>query len=450
MKLHHLICSIGLFLTPIGHALDLPPGYGVIQANTFAHNYPRLILQATGYPWRTVGKLLSGMVDAGCTATLIGERLIVTNRHCVGETSSEGSAIRKGEFYFLTSLNGDQYYAQSTPAWPIAWGSKSGDGEDWAVLELEAPIGKQLGYLGLDSGGVRLNGFAGELPSVAAPGQADLCSETASPWSGLRAELSHQTGGNWMMDVSSPNSARLCMAGYPGDLGGNTMALSYNCGIVGSSSTYIHDCPSSRGSSGTSLFYKEGGKFYVVALNRAGGRPGEASLLAVPFGYKNANLALSVEPIIRTLDRMSAVQPEKAGFYFVDNRTTISSYYAYTKKVWLDFKHQALTHNPCGLMVMQGMQNDGLIDAQMYWRADILSLIQQKATIAHPSKPNVKIPAKLVISATVMRDNLAAIQLYSYDQFRESYPNKGIKKTVKVPEYCHVSEKEIFEFLNSL
>lgn len=294
MAFNQFVTLLGLlFALPMAGAVVVPKFQApslVQKAHVFKHNSPRLMIYSQNFPWRAIGKLVVGIGKTeGCTASLVAEDLILTNRHCV----EINKAIHTGAFYFFPMLNGDFVHATPYLAMVVDNGPDIVANNDWALLQLTTPIGKKLGYLGVDRDGERLPDFNGEqtLPEAF---EVDLCRNTRSPFEFLRLA---QRNGAWLLEPSVPHRPLVCMAGFPGDLGGSTLALSSQCGLLGQNGNqfreWLHDCPGSKGTSGSPMFYREGSSFFIAALNSGespGATPGN-SLIYVPFGSNNFNAA---------------------------------------------------------------------------------------------------------------------------------------------------------------
>lgn len=73
----------------------------------------------------------------------------------------------------------------------------------------------------------------------------------------------------------------------------------------------LHDCSSSRGSSGGGMFVWDAGRrgYYIVAINVAENRKGEVSE-TVPYSHDKANIAI---PTYRFFDTLKALLGRQAG-----------------------------------------------------------------------------------------------------------------------------------------
>jgi V8-like Glu-specific endopeptidase len=176
------------------------------------------ITSTKDYPFRVFGLLQSESASGGfgtCSATLIGPRTILTAAHCLYNHDEGGWNV---DFLFAPGLNGFDDAPFGVAGWENAYILEGyisnyqgyyGSVVDWdlGVVILDRPIGDQLGWLGF-----------GHEPNL----------------------------GNFAADI----------IGYPGDKPGGTMWQA-NCDIhpenVGEI-TFIYDCDTYPGSSGSSVF----------------------------------------------------------------------------------------------------------------------------------------------------------------------------------------------------
>lgn len=177
------------------------------------------------YPESTVGKVIFKRENGnyyGCTASLIDRDHILTNAHCVFEESGDKfilSEAWKSSFYFYP------YYRKDNVLDRAGWKSivvsedyinkgPTYSGQDWAIIRIDKAFGDVFGWLNL-------------------------------------AKFKYDDYHNL------PNKVNLI--GYSGDLYQDKPGAHYDCNIRGVvhysfGSRLTHDCDSTKGSSGSSLY----------------------------------------------------------------------------------------------------------------------------------------------------------------------------------------------------
>ncbi len=289
------------------------------SANTFTHNPPRLIIASEDYPWRAFGKLINcPNCKSGCSAFLVSDKHIVTNRHCVFDEENP-TQLASLDFYFVRNPRGDDYTAEAFTARLVQDGFAASNttdtAYDWAILELNYAIGNEVGYVGFQSPdtSIQWRGFRGtrDETSPLSPFSnpyKDLCSDTQNPYPSF-IELTNASPKDprWFihpMDI--PNAPLLCSAGFPGDVGDMNLVLSEKCTFVGrANNSYLHDCASTRGSSGAPIFYKDSDELIkVISVNRGGYRPGDVSVTNAPINMNNTNISTEVILLMQEIERL--------------------------------------------------------------------------------------------------------------------------------------------------
>lgn len=116
----------------------------------------RMTVDAQEYPWSALGRVnLAG--QGFCTGILIGPDEVLTQARCL-YAGREGRWLRPQELHFIAAYQKDSYLADSKVAdFTVAPGFNPQGGvslanltNNWAVVKLQQPIGRQTGWLGLE------------------------------------------------------------------------------------------------------------------------------------------------------------------------------------------------------------------------------------------------------------------------------------------------------------
>ena len=128
-------------------------GFGVDPSQAAQNFDGRVMVNAMEYPWSALGRLnVGGRIY--CTGALISDRHVLTKAKCL-YNSTEGRWWHPMELHFLAGYERENYRIHSAIArYQVAPGYGTGETladliNNWAVLTLEQPIGREAGWIGL-------------------------------------------------------------------------------------------------------------------------------------------------------------------------------------------------------------------------------------------------------------------------------------------------------------
>lgn len=207
-------------------------------------------------PWAQVG-LLRMSAGTSCTATLVGEDVIVTAAHCLH--GDGGRLNARGEFIAASTARGGPhranitaYYFDPTFNYQRFNTTDEIDGTDWALLRLDRPLGRTIGYLEVQN-------------ALGPPGRG-----------GQRPDL-YQAGYGW--DT------------------GDFLAGNVRCRVleVFRDSTFAHNCDTTRGDSGSALIARVGERYVVAGV--------DSNFRSNPGGGNNSGSFLYIAASAQSFER---------------------------------------------------------------------------------------------------------------------------------------------------
>jgi protease YdgD len=230
----------------------------------------RIPMISRKYPWSAIGRIVGESTDGNsytCTGTLIAENIVLTNSHCVIDPKTHQLSKRVA---FLPNVINRELQDDNDIALAekILYGTDftndavTNQTNDWALIQLNKPIGRKYGYLGWKS-----------LPS-----------------STLVQNQKKFIFVGYSSDFPNPKKPKyeFLSAGS-----GWTASFQDKCSILQDDQNVLfHDCDTTGGSSGGPIIGVIDGQPYIVALNNA------------EIKARNSNAAVNLAVKIDVLDRL--------------------------------------------------------------------------------------------------------------------------------------------------
>ncbi len=261
----HIVGLLLVLLPGFAFAADFPV---LTPANIFIADDRIEVAQGRGSDYSAVGYLQVRVPFAMCegtghrredgcfkggTAFLVGARHILTSAHLA--FAADLRAL--GPHHRSRFWAGRHAGARATP---VAWGNYNPaeyrDSEDWALLELDRPLGQRYGWFELQA-------------------------------------IEDRTAAR--------DGFRVMSLGFPEDVqrGGTRLMLDPNCRILRSPliwSAWPTDCATRRGASGGPVFYRDGGRLHAIAVLT--GSRGETKGVVARWNGVRTNVAVPVAAIL--------------------------------------------------------------------------------------------------------------------------------------------------------
>ena len=237
----------------------------------------RVLMDTSSFPWSVIGALRFDD-GRGCSGSLVGERTVLTAAHCV--LSQEGLAF-DGAFVTARGHPAGPFTARIIDAHILD--SLPEDAEldallreniDWALVQLDQPLGDQLGYLPMevvrDNRPLRRDLISGlSLVLIAMLAAAATHGRTRQGLAALAviaaiilAVFAYRTVFGY-----DPRGEQLWQAGYSWDTGphlsghaGCALLEFRPSGLIG------HDCDTVNGDSGSPLLVRRGDAWAVIGV----------------------------------------------------------------------------------------------------------------------------------------------------------------------------------------
>lgn len=221
-------------------------------------SFHRRAVDSAVAPWQSIGRVNIGG-RAHCSGTLVAVDVVLTAAHCLFSVREQKMVV-PGIVHFVAGYARGDYQGHSkVKTYKVGDGfrgeegaSRSNVAHDWALLTLEEPLGKELGYLSVPSG------WFDRDPSVGLPQPQ-----------GRRLEI----------------ASHVTTAGYPGDRG-HVLSLEEDCNIISTANAgriLFTSCIAIGGDSGGPILQKAGTDWRIIGVQTS----------AIKTGNKVSGVGLS-------------------------------------------------------------------------------------------------------------------------------------------------------------